>query len=180
VAPSVQVRWARARIDALAADLCRAAEADGTARRLQTVPGIGPIAAGVPAATVPDVSAFRSALASGRSDRWRDPLAPLSARFGRTPRPQSSGGQERPGAIPTTGNRSIRRRLCLGAMGVISTRRRTDPGEDWPGEMLRQTPPKVGAIALANRMARPEPGDAAKGRGLAGRVTAMHSGPCAA
>jgi hypothetical protein len=28
-------------------------------------------------------------------------------------------------------------------MGVISTRRRTDPGEDWPGKMLRQTPPKV-------------------------------------
>jgi hypothetical protein len=39
-------------------------------------------------------------------------------------------------------------------MGVISPRKRTDPGEDWPGEMLRQTPPKVGAIALANRMAR--------------------------
>jgi transposase len=154
VAPPVQVRWARARIDALAADLCRAAEAEGTARRLQTVPGIGPIAAGVPAATVPDVSAFRSAVASGRSGRWRDPLAPRSARFGRTPKPQSSGGKERLGAIPTPGNRSIRRRLCPGAMGVISPRKRTDPGEDWPGKMPRQTPPKVGAIALANRMAR--------------------------
>jgi hypothetical protein len=39
-------------------------------------------------------------------------------------------------------------------MGVISPRKRTDPGEDWPGKMPRQTPPKVGAIALANRMAR--------------------------
>lgn len=39
-------------------------------------------------------------------------------------------------------------------MGVISTRKRTDPGEDWLGEMPRKKPLKVVAIALANRMAR--------------------------
>jgi transposase len=154
VAPPVQARWATARIDAITTDLCRAAEADETARRQQTVPGIGPITAGVLAATISDGSAFRSAVASGRSDRWRDPLATLSAWLGLTPKPNSSGGKERLGAIPTTGNRSIRRPLCLGAMGVISTRKRTDPGEDSLGEMLRKKPPKVVAIALANRMAR--------------------------
>jgi transposase len=51
----------KARIDAITADLRRAAEADETARRLQTMPGIGPITASVLAATLPDVSAFRSA-----------------------------------------------------------------------------------------------------------------------
>jgi hypothetical protein len=35
----------KARIDAITADLRRAAEADETARRLQTTPGIGPITA---------------------------------------------------------------------------------------------------------------------------------------
>lgn len=37
------------------------AEKDETACRFQTVPGIGPITASVLAATLPDVSGFRSA-----------------------------------------------------------------------------------------------------------------------
>lgn len=37
---------------------------------------------------------------------------------------------------------------------MISTRKRTDPGEDWLGRMLAKKPLKVVAIALANRMAR--------------------------
>jgi transposase len=74
----------------------------------------GPITASVLAATLPDVSAFRSA---------RD----LSAWLGLTPKPHSSGGKERLGSISKMGNRSIRRLLYLGAMGVISTRKRTDP-----------------------------------------------------
>jgi transposase len=131
----------KARIDAITADLRRTAEADETARRLQTMPGIGPITASVLAATLPDVSAFRSA---------RD----LSAWLGLTPKPHSSGGKERLGAISKMGSRYIRRLLYLGAMGVISTRKRANPGEDWLGTMLTKKPLKVVAIALANRMAR--------------------------
>lgn len=131
----------KARIDAITADLRRAAEADETARRLQTMPGIGPITASMLAATVPDVSAFRSA---------RD----LSARLGLAPKPHSGGGKERLGAISKMGNRYIRRLPYLGAMGVISARKRSDPGEDRLGRMLGKKPLKVVAIALANRMAR--------------------------
>ena len=131
----------KTRIDAITAELRRTAEADETARRLQTMPGIGPITASVLAATLPDVSAFRAA---------RD----LSAWLGLTPKPHSSGGKERLGAISKMGNRYIRRLLYLGAMGVISTRKRADPGEDWLGRMLAKKPLKLVAIALANRMAR--------------------------
>lgn len=56
-----QFRDTKARIDAITADLRRAAEADETARKLQSMPGIGPITASVLAATLPDVSAFRCA-----------------------------------------------------------------------------------------------------------------------
>ena len=136
-----QFRDTKTRIDAITADLRRAVEEDETARRLQTMPGIGPITASVLAATLLDVSAFRSA---------RD----LSAWLGLTPKPHSSGGKERLGAISKMGNRYIRRLLYLGAMGVISTRKRADPGEDWLGRMLAKKPLKVVAIALANRMAR--------------------------
>ncbi len=52
------------------------------------------------------------------------------------------------------GNRYIRRLLCPGAMGVISARKRFDPGKDWLGSMLERKPVKVVAIALVNRMAR--------------------------
>lgn len=131
----------KVRIDAITADLRRAAEQDETARQLQTMPGIGPITASILAATLPEVSAFRSA---------RD----LSAWLGLTPKPHSSGGKERLGAVSKMGNRYIRRLLYLGAMGVISTRKRSDPGEDWLGRMLGKKPLKIVAIALANRMAR--------------------------
>jgi transposase len=131
----------KARIDSITPDLRSAAAADETARRLQTMPGIGPITASVLSATLPDVSAFRSA---------RD----LSAWLGLTPKPHSSGGKERLGTISKMGNRYIRRLLYLGAMGVISARVRSDPGDDWLGSLMRTKPLKIVAIALANRMAR--------------------------
>ena len=136
-----QFTGTKARIDAITADLRRSAEADDTARRLQTVPGIGPITASVLAATLPDVVAFRTA---------RD----LPAWLGLTPKSHSSGGKERLGSISKMGNRYIRRLLYLGAMGVISARKRSDHGDDWLGRLIARKPVKVAAIALANRMAR--------------------------
>jgi transposase len=112
-----------------------------TARRLQAMPGIGQITASVLAATLPDVSAFRSA---------RD----LSAWIGLTPKPHSSGGKERLGSISKMGNRYIRRLVYLGAMSVISGRKKSEPGTGWLGGMIARKPLKVAAIALANRMVR--------------------------
>lgn len=131
----------KARLDTFTADLRRTADEDETARRLQTMPGIGPITASILAGTLPNVTAFRSA---------RD----LPAWPGLTPKPHSSGGKERPGAISRMGNGYIRRLLCPGAMGGISSRKRSDPGDDWLGGLIRAKSLKVVAIALANRMAR--------------------------
>ena len=102
---------------------------------------LGPITASLLTATLLDVSAFRSA---------RD----LSALLGLTPKPHSSGGKERLESISKMGNRYIRRLLYLGAMGVVSSRKRSDPEDDWLGRLIRTKPLKVAAIALANRMAR--------------------------
>ena len=85
-----QVQDTKTRIDAITADLRHAAKVGETARRLQTMPGIGPITASVLAATLSGVSAFRSA---------RD----LSAWLGLTPKAHSSGGKERLGAISKIG-----------------------------------------------------------------------------
>lgn len=128
----------KGRIDTITAELRRAADSDEVTRRLQTMPGIGPITASVLAATLPDVSAFRS----GRD---------LSAWLGLTSKPHSSGGKERLGSISKMGNRYIRRLLYLGAMGVISARRRRDhPVDDWLGRMIATKPLKV--VARAGRV----------------------------
>jgi transposase len=128
------------------------------ARRLATIPGLGPIASSAFAATTPDVAAFRSA---------RD----YAAWLGLTPRAHSSGGKERLGRISKAGNRYLRRLLYLGAMARISARRGrratlTDTTPDWLDRMLARKPVKVvappislGPLAfhwrpLAARMAR--------------------------
>jgi transposase len=131
----------RDRIDELTKDIRSEAEASEAAKRLQTIPGIGPITATALAATVPDVTGFR-------------PSRDLSAWLGLTPKPHSSGGKEKLGRISKMGNRYLRRLLYLGAMGVISARRRGQPGDDWLWRLLQRKTAKQAAIALANRMAR--------------------------
>ncbi len=136
-----QLRDLRARIETVTARIEAAQKSDPLARRLATIPGLGPIASSAFAVTTPDVAAFRSA---------RD----YSAWLGLTPKPHSSGGKERLGRISKAGNRYLRRLLYLGAMAQIAGRRRGRPGTDWLWKMLERKPVKVVAIALANRMAR--------------------------
>ena len=131
----------RARIETVTKRIEVAQKTDPLARRLATIPGLGPIASSAFAVTTPDVAAFRSA---------RD----YSAWLGLTPKPHSSGGKERLGRISKAGNRYLRRLLYLGAMAQIAARRRGRPGTDWLWTMLERKPVKVVAIALANRMAR--------------------------
>ena len=136
-----QLRDLRDRIETVTKRIEAAQKDNPLARRLATVPGLGPIASSAFAVTTPDVAAFRSA---------RD----YSAWLGLTPKPHSSGGKERLGRISKAGNRYLRRLLYLGAMAQIAARRRGRPGDDWLWGMLQRKPVKVVAIALANRMAR--------------------------
>ena len=56
-----QFRDTKIKIEDVTAEINRAPETDPTARRLKSIPGIGPITSSVLAATVPDASGFRSA-----------------------------------------------------------------------------------------------------------------------
>jgi transposase len=136
-----QLRDLRARIETVTQRIAATQKDDPLARRLATIPGLGPIASSAFAVTTPDVEAFRSA---------RD----YAAWLGLTPKPHSSGGKEQLGRISKAGNRYLRRLLYLGAMAQIAARRRGQPGSDWLGAMLQRKPVKVVAVALANRMAR--------------------------
>ena len=111
-------------------------------KRLDQVPGVGPVLATALVASVADPRAFRS----GRD---------FSAWIGLVPKQNSSGGKERLGNISKRGDRYLRSLFTTGALAVIryakihGTRHRP-----WLTSLLARRPTKVAAIALANKLAR--------------------------
>lgn len=123
----------------------RAIRADSRAtelgRRLQEIPGVGPLVASALVATVPDPHAFKS----GRN---------LSAWLGLVPRQHSSGGKERLGRITKAGDSYLRKMLFVGAMAVIRYAERHGTRRPWLAKLLTRRSPRVAAIALANKIGR--------------------------
>ncbi len=111
-------------------------------RRLETIPGIGPIIATALIASVSDPSVFKS----GRE---------LAAWIGLVPRQNSTGGKERLGRISKQGDPYLRWLLVAGAMSVIRHGRKTAfANNPWLGDLLHRKPTKVAAVAMANKTAR--------------------------
>jgi len=111
-------------------------------KRLEAIPGVGPLVASALVASIPDPSVFRS----GRD---------LSAWIGLVPKQNSTGGKERLGSISKAGNRYLRQLLVVGALSVI--RRAKQLGytrHPWLVELLARRSSKIAAVALANKMAR--------------------------
>ena len=93
----------------LEAEITHRANGDKLARRLMTIPGVGPLIATALVALAPPLETFR---------RGRD----FAAWLGLTPRQHSTGGKQRLGATSRMGERSLRRLLILGANSVIIKR----------------------------------------------------------
>jgi len=110
-------------------------------RRLEEIPGIGPIVATALVAEVGDWTAF----SSGRN---------LAAWIGLVPRQHSTGGKDRLGGISKQGNRYLRWLLIAGAMAVIRYARQHGTKRPWLVRLMERRPPKVAAVALANKIAR--------------------------
>ncbi len=110
-------------------------------RRLEDIPGIGPIVATALVAEVGDWKAF----SSGRN---------LAAWIGLVPKQHSTGGKERLGGISKQGNRYLRWLLVTGAMAVIRSARRHGTKRLWLTRLMERRPVKVAAVALANKIAR--------------------------
>jgi transposase len=123
----------------------RAIRADSRAtelgRRLQEIPGVGPLVASALVATVPDPHVFKT----GRG---------LSAWLGLVPRQNSSGGKERLGGITKAGDTYLRTMLFVGAMAVIRHAERYGTRRPWLVKLLERRNPRIAAIALANRIGR--------------------------
>jgi transposase len=113
-----------------------------TTRRLQTMPGVGPITALAIETFAPPMDVFK---------RGRD----FAAWLGLVPRQHSTGGKQVLGKISKMGQRDIRRLLIIGAMAVVrAALRKGAPKGSWLQRMLARKPKMLVAIALANKMAR--------------------------
>ncbi|MBO6884557.1 MULTISPECIES: IS110 family transposase [Rhodobacterales] len=126
------------RIDRRLVKHCRE---DETARRLATIPGVGPITACALQAMVTAPKSFRSS-------------RHFAARIGLTPRANSSGGKERLGPISKQGNTMLRSFLVLGAIARLRNVRSSPERDGWMSALLARRPYKVAAVAVANKLAR--------------------------
>ena len=123
-------------------EIANRAKADPVAKRLMTIPGVGPVIATALVALAPAASTFR---------RGRD----FAAWLGLVPRQHSSGGKERLGRTTKMGERSLRRLLIIGASSVTKVAARNpDKAGAWLAGMLARKPRMLITVALANKMAR--------------------------
>lgn len=137
-----QIAEKTGRIEARDKQIKTLAAAGDSARRLQTMPGVGPMTALAVEAFAPEMTQFKC----GRD---------FAAWLGLVPKQHSSGGRERLGKVSKAGQSDIRRLLIIGAMSrLVGRAKKNIIPESWIGRMLERKPLMLVAIALANKMAR--------------------------
>jgi transposase len=129
-------------IDTKTAKIKELAAATPVSKRLQTMPGIGPLVAMAVETFAPDMACFHN----GRA---------FAAWLGLVPRQFSSGGKERLGRVSKAGQADIRQMLIIGAISRLNWMgRKSIPESSWLARMMARKPRMLVAIALANKMAR--------------------------
>jgi transposase len=117
--------------------------ANECSRRLAQIPGVGPIGASLLMMKTPAPELFTS----GHQ---------FAAWMGLTPKDHSTAGKSRLGIITRAGDEMLRTTLVVGATALLQ-HVRTGRGKNatpWLLELLKRKPPKLVAVALANKIAR--------------------------
>jgi transposase len=129
-------------IEELTQELKRAAAQDERVRRLQTVPGFGPIVASVFASIVGDGRQYRS----GRD---------ASAALGLVPRQHSTGGKPLLLGISKRGDRYLRSLIVHGARSVVTaSKNKDDRLSRWINRLRETRGMNKATVALANKLTR--------------------------
>ncbi len=113
-----------------------------SAKRLQQIPGIGPMTA----------TALVCAIGNGTQfQRGRD----MAASMGLVPRQHSSGGKNRLLGISKRGNAYLRTLLIHGARAVLqAAKHKDDPRSRWLKALSERRNKNIAAVALANKNVR--------------------------
>jgi transposase len=136
------IRELDARVAGLEKAIVAHTRADPVARRLITIPGVGPIGASALSAMAGDPTRFQC----GRH---------FSAWLGLVPRQNSTGGKRRLGRISKKGDRYLRKLLVLGATSYLrQARHEQTPLAAWTRRLLQRRSARLVTVALANKMAR--------------------------
>jgi transposase len=134
--------WLRAQLEDVEDKLMAWHRADECSRRLAQIPGVGPIGASMLVMKTPTPEAFRSA-------------RHFAAWLGLTPKDHSTAGKVRLGVITRAGDEALRSVLVVGATAVIRYAQRSQARvSPWLAALLKRKPPKLVAVALANKIAR--------------------------
>ena len=113
-----------------------------TSKRLNCIPGVGPLLATALVANVANPKAFRS----GRN---------FSAWIGFVPKQHRAGGASSSAVSVSKGDRYLRGLFVAGALAVIRYAKiHGTKYRPWVAALLARRPTKVAAIALANKLAR--------------------------
>jgi transposase len=118
------------------------ASSNSDAKRLQQIPGIGPITATALVCAIGDGKQFK---------RGRD----MAAWLGLTPRQHSSGGKGRLLGISKRGDAYLRTLLIHGGRSVLKVAaQKDDPRSCWLQNLCSRRNKNIAAVALANKNAR--------------------------
>ena len=131
-----------AHIEAYTQELHTHSQQNDACRRLQSIPGFGPIVASV----------FHSAVGDGRAyRRGRD----VAASIGLVPKQHSSGGKNVLLGISKRGDRYLRSLLVHGARAVVlHAAHKDDRLSRWVNKLRAERGYNKATVALANKMAR--------------------------
>lgn len=111
-------------------------------RKLEQIPGIGPLTASALVATIGDAKSFKDA-------------RQLAAWLGLVPRQHSSGGKPLLLGISKRGDAYLRTLLIHGARAVLRVaERKVGPVPSWLAQLMGRRHKNVAAVALANKNAR--------------------------
>jgi transposase len=120
----------------------KTAQESEVCRRLDAIPGIGPVTATALLAAIGNGGAFRK----GRE---------FAAWVGLVPREHSTGGKQKLLGISKRGNGYLRRLFVQGARAVLQFREKQSPGlRAWLAQLASRTHYNVAGVALANKLAR--------------------------
>ena len=139
-----RAQWAELdrRISAFDAEFVRWVKENEEARRLTTIPGVGPTIA----------SALIAAVGKGETfEHGRD----LAAWLGLVPRQFTTGGRPKLLGISKRGNKYLRRQLIHGARAALPyVAERDTPLGRWAKELMSRAHRNVAVVAFANKLAR--------------------------
>jgi transposase len=111
-------------------------------RKLENIPGIGPLAASALVASIADAKSFHN----GRQ---------VSAWLGLVPRQHSTGGKPMLLGMSKRGDAYLRTLLIHGARSaILAAQRKTENTNVWLANLLKRRHPNIAAVALANKNVR--------------------------